>query len=63
MNVLIFGGTGLLGSAAAQILLTVVIRLKLLLCLRFLKVHLFLRKWILNSVTSLNLLMKNLKKL
>ena len=46
-----------------KFLLTVVIRLKLLLCLRFLKVHLFLRKWILNSVTSLNLLMKNLKKL
>ena len=59
MNVLIFGGTGLLGSAAAQIFIDRGHKVK---TIALPPLPEGLRKWISNSVTSLNLAMKSLKR-
>lgn len=62
MNVLIFGGTGLLGSAAAQIFIDRGHKVKTIALPPLPEGALFLRKWISNSVTSLSLAMKSLKR-
>lgn len=63
MNVLIFGGTGLLGSAAAQIFIDRGHKVKTIALPPLPEGAPIPQEMILNSVTSLNLLMKNLKKL
>ena len=62
MNVLIFGGTGLLGSAAAQIFIDRGHKVKTIALPPLPEGAPIPRKWISNSVTSLNLAMKSLKR-
>ena len=62
MNVLIFGGTGLLGSAAARIFIDRGHKVRPSLFLLSRKELRFLRRWKLNLATSLNSQTKNLKK-